>query len=324
MKLASVATLSYLGDFNHCPPGSLYAFCFMLTVSLLSDPTSPRLYDSRPVDLSMRWSGSRPLWLSSGTACEFSITVWPPDFESARKEFDQIGVDLNIVPSAGRRKKLLVADMDSTIIEQECIDELADEAGVGERVAGITARAMNGEIDFKEALRERVSLLEGLPESVIETVWHRRISLTPGAEALVATMKRRGARAILISGGFTGFTGRVASRLGFDEHYANRLRIKDGRLTGIVEEPPLGKEAKREILSRILSDSNLSSSEAIAVGDGSNDIDMLSLAGVGVAFRAKPAVNRASSVRIRHCDLTGLLFIQGLSQSDFCQTLQPL
>ena len=292
----------------------------MLTVSLLSDPGRPGLGQQLVEEVSRNWNGTAPVWLARDTACEFIVAARPADFNDVRTELDASGIDLNILPVSGRRKKLLVADMDSTIIEQECLDELADEAGIGETVKEITAQAMNGEINFSEALRKRVSLLKGKSHGMVETVWRRRITCTPGADALVATMKLHGARAVLISGGFTDFTGRVASLLGFDEHFANVLHVEDGLLAGTVQEPPLGRSAKKEILLRVLQRLGQHADTVVAVGDGSNDIEMLGLAGLGVAFRAKPAVNRTTDIQVRHCDLTGLLYLQGFARTEFAKS----
>lgn len=292
----------------------------MLTVSLLTNPEDPCLDGQGPNELARMWGGTSPEWLAPGIACEFTVPARPEGFDDAREKLDAVGVDLNIQSAADRRKQLLVADMDSTIIEQECIDELAAEAGLGPEVAAITERAMNGEIDFPGALRHRVRLMKGLPHAVVETVWRRRITLTSGAATLVATMKRNGARSVLISGGFTEFTGRLAERLGFDDHHSNVLHVKNGKLTGTVREPALGKEAKREILLDLLQKSGLPPESAIAVGDGSNDIEMLGIAGTGVAFRAKPAVREATDIHIRHCDLTGLLYLQGYTRAEFAES----
>jgi phosphoserine phosphatase len=207
--------------------------------------------------------------------------------------------------------------MDSTMIEQECIDELADEAGFGPRVAAITARAMNGELDFEQALRERVSLLRGLPESVIADVIAHRITLMSGGQTLLATMRANGAFAALVSGGFTAFTSAIAARLGFDEHRANTLLVANGLLTGQVADPILGREAKVQALQDITARLGITSDQAIAVGDGANDLGMLTLAGAGVALHAKPAVQAQCDLRINHGDLTALLYLQGYAISDF-------
>jgi phosphoserine phosphatase len=228
-----------------------------------------------------------------------------------------MGVDLIVQRSEGRRKQVLLADMDSTMIQQECIDELADEAGVGAHVAAITKRAMNGELDFEDALRERVGLLKGLPETVIQTVIRDRITLMPGGPTLLSTMKAAGAYAALVSGGFTTFTAAIAARLGFDENRANTLGIANGTLTGTVADPILGKAAKVTALHDICTHLNLTPAQVMAVGDGANDLGMLTLAGAGVALHAKPAVQAQCDIRINHGDLTALLFIQGYTREEF-------
>ena len=207
--------------------------------------------------------------------------------------------------------------MDSTMIQQECIDALAVEAGVGAQVADITARAMNGELDFEDALRERVGLLRGLPESVIATVIRDRISLMPGGRALVATMRAHGAYAALVSGGFTAFTTQIAAMLGFDEHRANLLLVQDEKLTGLVAEPILGRVAKVQALQEIAARLSITPQEAMAVGDGANDLGMLGLAGAGVALHAKPVVAAECDLRINHGDLTALLYLQGYARAEF-------
>jgi phosphoserine phosphatase len=207
--------------------------------------------------------------------------------------------------------------MDSTMVQQECIDELAAHAGVGELVSGITARAMNGELDFVQALHERVALLRDLPTSVVRTVLEERITYTPGGFELVATMRAHGGYAALVSGGFTPFTEAVAATLGFDEHRANTLAVDGGRFTGQVVEPVVGREAKVTALREITGRLGLTPREAIAVGDGANDLDMLHLAGTGVALHAKPVVAEQCDVRVNHGDLTALLYLQGYAVQDF-------
>jgi phosphoserine phosphatase len=212
---------------------------------------------------------------------------------------------------------MLLADMDSTMIRQECIDELAEVAGVGAHVRAITARAMNGELDFEGALTERVALLRGLSETVIAEVLASRITLMPGGAALVATMRAHGAYAALVSGGFTAFTQAIAARLGFDEHRANTLLSEGGHLTGTVAQPILGREAKVRALEEITARRGITEADVIAVGDGANDLGMLGRAGSGVALHAKPSVAAQCDIRINHGDLTALLYLQGYRRDDF-------
>jgi phosphoserine phosphatase len=234
-----------------------------------------------------------------------------------RAALGKAAIDVVVQHAERRRKQLLVADMDSTMIGQECLDELADFVGCKAQVAAITERAMRGEIAFAPALRERVRLLAGLPVAAMEEVLLKRISPTPGAPALVATMRRHGAYACLVSGGFTLFTGAIAARLGFDEHRGNRLIIgADGRLTGAVAEPVLGPDAKLETLRELRSRLGLGNDDTLAVGDGANDLGMIEEAGFGVAFRAKPVVAEAAAACIDHADLTALLYIQGYRRED--------
>jgi phosphoserine phosphatase len=233
------------------------------------------------------------------------------------EDLQALRVDLVVQKAEGRKKRLLIADMDSTMIRQECIDELADEAGVGARVADITARAMNGELDFEAALRERVGLLKGLPEAVIAEVLRDRITLMPGGSVLLATMKANGAYAALVSGGFTAFTSAVATRLGFDENRANTLHVVEGRLAGTVAAPILGKEAKLQALHEITARLGITPAQALAVGDGANDLPMLLAAGTGVALHAKPRVQADCDVRVNHGDLTALLYLQGYTRDMF-------
>ena len=226
-------------------------------------------------------------------------------------------VDVAMVPAENRRKKLLVADMDSTMIEQECIDELADAVGVKEQVSAVTERAMRGEIAFEPAIRERVALLEGLDRTTLQSVMETRISFTPGGKKLVRTMRAHGAKTALVSGGFTLFTGFVAGELAFDSHHANILEFDDEKLAGTVREPILGREAKLETMRRIEGEHGIAPVETLSLGDGANDLAIIEAAGLGVAFRAKPALEAAADVRIRHGDLTSVLYIQGYAESEF-------
>jgi phosphoserine phosphatase len=250
-------------------------------------------------------------------AAEFALDAMPGNLWDVWAGLQALGIDLAVQPTAGRRKRLLLADMDSTMIEQECIDELAFVAGVGPRVADITARAMNGELDFEAALRARVTLLAGLPETVIGEVLDSRITFMPGGRTLVATMKAQGGHAVLVSGGFTAFTGPVAAALGFDENRANVLQIRDGRLTGTVAEPILGRAAKVRALEEVSARLGIGENQVLAVGDGANDLGMLGRAGAGVALHAKPAVAAECALRVNHGDLTALLFLQGYARAEF-------
>ncbi|MEN0072982.1 MAG: phosphoserine phosphatase SerB [Paracraurococcus sp.] len=229
---------------------------------------------------------------------------------AARAALDGDPVDAIAVPAEGRRKRLLLADMDSTIVTSETLDEIAAYAGLKEEIAAITRRSMNGELDFRQALIERVGMLQGLPVAALERTWEAT-ALTPGARELVATMRANGAHCALVSGGFTFFTGRVAALVGFHAHHSNTLEIADGRLTGKVGEPILDRDAKLATLKRLAAELSLPLAAALAVGDGANDLAMIQAAGLGVAFRAKPVVAAAARARIEQADLRALLFVQG-------------
>lgn len=289
----------------------------MFVTTLLTSPRTPVLTPSTVSALQSAWGGGEAVWLAQGEAAEFPIETVPGNRWQVWSDMQALGVDLVVQPARGRKKRLLLADMDSTMIGQECVDELAALAGVGDRVAAITARAMNGELEFEAALRERVGLLADLPETVIDRVLAERITYTPGGAELIATMKAAGGYAALVSGGFTAFTAPVAAHLGFDEHRSNTLIRRDGRLTGEVAEPILGREAKVAALIDITARLGITPHDAMAVGDGANDLGMLGLAGAGVALHAKPSVAAQCDIRINHGDLTALLYIQGYARGDF-------
>ncbi|MBI0162907.1 phosphoserine phosphatase SerB [Bartonella sp. M0283] len=292
----------------------------LLVATLIANPDRPVLTSQLVDKASHSLNASTVYWLCDGVACDIPLgdDIGPEKAEQAlRSALQGEPVDFAVQIQDKRRKKLLVADMDSTMIGQECIDELADVAGLRDYISDITRRAMNGEIAFEPALRERVSLLKGLPLSIIDDVIENRITLTNGGKELIATMRGHGAYTALVSGGFTLFTKKIANAIGFDEHNANELVVEDGHLAGLVNEPILGKQAKLEKLEELCKKLNISPEDAMAVGDGANDLAMLNLAGSGVALHAKPLVAEAASIRIDYGDLTALLYLQGYRKSEF-------
>lgn len=288
--------------------------------TLIAHPSNPVLTSRLGEQAAQAVNAAGLYWLADDIACDIALRDGT-DLDAAeaalRNVIGEAPIDLVIQNAETRRKKLLIADMDSTMIGQECIDELAAEVGLKDKVATITARAMNGEIDFEPALRERVALLKGLPITVVDEVIEKRITMTSGGPQLIATMKAKGFYTALVSGGFTVFTSRIGATLGFDENRANILLEKDGFLTGEVAEPILGKQAKVDSLLEIAKRLGISADDAMAVGDGANDLGMIGVAGAGVALHAKPTVAAQARMRIDHGDLTALLYIQGYRKTDF-------
>jgi phosphoserine phosphatase len=288
----------------------------MSVLCLIANPADPALTPSL-VQAVQRQTGGELNWLNHGTACEIVSPKSTDPVAEARALLTGRPVDVGLVPLANRRKRLLVADMDSTMVNEECIDELAGALGLKERVAEITDRAMRGELDFEAALDTRVALLAGLERRVIEEVRRQRITLAPGGRALVQTMKAYGAYTALVSGGFTLFADYFAERIGFDEATANVLMFADDRLTGTVEKPIVDKSTKLARLLALAAEREIPIAATMAVGDGANDLDMIRAAGLGVALHAKPAVAAEAAIRIDHGDLTALLYLQGYSDDEF-------
>ena len=291
----------------------------MYVATLISNPKRANLTTVIAAQTATKLGVQDVSWLCENTACDIFIPSarHPVEIELIWEGLQKQDIDFIVQPAETRRKKILLADMDSTMIQQECIDELGVEANVGAQVAAITVRAMNGELSFRESLIERVGLMKGLDSAVIQTVLETRIDLMPGGPVLLATMKANGAYAALVSGGFTDFTQAMALKLGFDENRANTLLHVDGKLTGKVTMPILGREAKVEALNEITAKLGLTAKDVIAVGDGANDLGMLTLAGTGVALHAKPVVAAECNVRLNFADLTGLLYVQGYQKNDF-------
>jgi len=299
-------------------------------ITLVCNPAQPAL-DPEITDAALNALGGfghvESQTLGAGIAEDFVLAAGPPRSEVNEALASLIGdfpIDIIIQPARHRRKRFLIADMDSTIIGQECIDELADFAGVKREISAITERAMRGDLDFEEALNERVGMLKGLSADVLEECFNTRIALNPGAETLVRTLNAMGAETMLVSGGFTFFVERVAERAGFKYFRANNLEIENGRLTGKISLPIIGREAKKQALSDAIKRMKISVKETLAVGDGANDLDMICAAGLGVAYRAKPKVAAAADARIEHSNLTALLFAQGIDQSQFANEKAPL
>ena len=259
-------------------------------------------------------------WLAEREACDLFIesSLSAVDITvQARVALSGKAIDAVCTPIEGRRKKLLISDMDSTVIDQECIDELGDAIGIGSRIREITAAVVNGDISFSDALRKRMILMKGMERGLLEKVYEERISLQSGARTFVQTMRHYGAFCILVSGGFSFFTRRIAERVGFHDHQGNKLTFEDGKLTGEVQEPILGRSAKLNTLMRLCDEKGLEPSSVLAVGDGANDIKMIEAAGLGVAFHGSDSLKKQANACIDHGDLTALLYIQGFRKSEF-------
>lgn len=293
-------------------------FPLVLNVSAGHKGISPEMAESVGAAIRAAAVAGQTGWLAPGKSFDIPFAGDPDAVRAALRTLnDEWLLDVNILAAANRRKKLLVADMDSTVIACECIDELADMAGIKSKVAAITERAMRGEIDFPAALRQRVALLNGLPVPELDRVYRERVRLNPGARIMTATMRAHGARTLLVSGGFTYFTSRVAADAGFQENQGNLLLDDGAVLTGKVGEPILGREAKLKALVDAVAQSGIGFDDAVAIGDGANDLDMIRRAGLGVAYHAKPVVAAAAGCSISHGDLTSVLYLQGYRAEEF-------
>jgi phosphoserine phosphatase len=287
----------------------------MPVLCLIANPADSEL-DVALAAAVVKQVGGELNWLNHSIACEIREPKSTDALAEARQIIGTAKVDAALVPTENRRKQILVADMDSTMINEECIDELADAVGIKAQVAEITDRAMRGELDFGQALDTRVALLKGLQRKVIEAIRRENITLAPGGRALISTMKAYGAYTSLVSGGFTFFADYFGKRIGFDEAIANVLLFENDALTGAVQKPIVDKNTKRERLITLASERNLPLGQTIAVGDGANDLDMIGVAGFGVALHAKPAVAAQAGIRIDHADLTALLYLQGYDDEE--------
>ncbi len=284
---------------------------------LIADPVRADLHDSTATAVRAALGGGPPAWLAPGIACEFTLSGDPESAAMvARHATGEAPVDIAVVPTGHRRKKLLVADMESTLIENEFLDDIATRAGIGERITEITRRAMAGELDFAGALRERVAMLKDLDAAILDQTY-AGLKIVPGARTLVATMRAHGAFTAIVSGGFRIFVERVRITLGADHAEANHLEVDGTRLTGTVSEPVFDRAGKQATLERLAQARGIALSDTMAVGDGANVLDMIKAAGLGVAFRAKPVLSAAAGVSIRHGDLTALLYLQGYRLAEF-------
>jgi len=288
----------------------------MSVLCLIANPAEPAL-DDKMVGAIQHETGGEINWLCQRVACDIILPKAADPLPIARQYLAGKPIDAALVALAHRRKKILVADMDSTMIDQECIDEIADAVGIKAEVAAITARAMNGELDFAQALRTRVGLVKGLERRVLEEIRRERITLAAGGRALVQTMKAYGAYTSLVSGGFTYFADYYAKRIGFDEAIANVLEFDGDALAGTVADPIVDKTTKLNRLQSLAAEQSIPMAATLAVGDGANDLDMIQAAGLGVALHAKPVVAEQAGVRIDHGDLTALLYLQGFEEDDF-------